>query len=130
MPTGSLIEKVRDFCESNTFEGEFEEFARQHQDLFMKLLTMERGDEHPVEFYDVYNRYLSIFEGRIERFVTQLGFVPKDFFDECKGVLEDDDVVGSERFFIEFLLASSEYDSFIMLMRGEMQDINRKHHLK
>ena len=126
MPTGSLIEKVRTFCESNAFEGEFEAFAREHADLFMPLLQLQKGDEHPVEFYEVYNMYLSKFEKRIENFLVDQGFSSKEFFDECKEILDDDELIGTERFFIEFLLASSEYDSFIMLMRGEMIDINRQ----
>jgi hypothetical protein len=38
----------------------------------------------------------------------------------CHRILDGDDLLGSQRFFIEALLATSEYETFFMLMRGEM----------
>ena len=63
-------------------------------------------------------------------FNNQEGYSTKDFFQECKSILDDDDVFGTERFFIEFLLASSEYDSFIMLMTAEMKTIDKERQKK
>lgn len=122
----SLINKVRLFCEDESFEREFEQFARDNYDVFEPLAQMGKNDEQPVEFYDVYNQYLAKFETRIEEFVIKEGYSPKDFFEECKRVLDDEDLIGTEKFFIEFLLASSEYESFIMLMRGEVMSISRE----
>jgi hypothetical protein len=68
----TLIEKVQGFCESNRFEAEFERFARENSHVFETLLSLQKGDEHPVAYYDTYNKYLSIFEGRIEEFVVKV----------------------------------------------------------
>ena len=68
----SLIQRVQVFCETHEFEVEFESFAREHSDVFQRLLHLNKGDEHPIEFYDVYNLYLAKFEGRIEEFVVQV----------------------------------------------------------
>jgi hypothetical protein len=47
----------------------------------------------------------------------------KQFYAECHRIIDDDIVYGSKRFFIEALLATSDYEMFYVLMRGEM----RKH---
>ena len=45
----------------------------------------------------------------------------KQFYDDCRRIIDDDIVYGSKRFFVEALLATSEYEIFIVLMRGEMR---------
>ena len=42
------------------------------------------------------------------------------FYAECKDVIENDEVFGARRFFVEALLATSEYEAFFLLMRSEM----------
>ena len=86
-----------------------------------KTLNYSVLDEHPLEFHDVYREYLSRFEGKIERFIVSEGYDPLAFYAECKDILENGDVFGTKRFFVEALLATSEYDSFFMLMKGEME---------
>ena len=48
----------------------------------------------------------------------------EEFYRECRKILDDDEVFGSRRFFIETLLATSEYEYFFILMKGEMLRIN------
>ena len=43
------------------------------------------------------------------------------FYAECSRIIDEDIVYGSKRFFIEALLATSEYEMFYVLMRGEMR---------
>ncbi len=52
---------------------------------------------------------------------TQSGFSIGDFFDQCKEILDNDEVFGTKRFFIETMMAISEYDNFFMLMKAEMR---------
>ena len=51
----------------------------------------------------------------------QEGYTVKQFYAECHRIIDDDIVYGSKRFFIEALLATSEYEIFYALMRGEMR---------
>lgn len=51
----------------------------------------------------------------------QEGYTVKQFYDDCRRIIDDDIVYGSKRFFVEALLATSEYEIFIVLMRGEMR---------
>ena len=89
--------------------------------MFIKALDFDPRDEHPLEFHNVYREYLQRFERKIEVFIEESGFRPVDFYNECQELLESENVFGSRRFFIEALLATSEYDSFFSLMRSEME---------
>ena len=121
-----LLGKVREFCTSPEFEQAFESFAKEHSDVFMASLDYNSNEgEHPLEFFDVYQDYLRRFEGKIEHFIVELGFEPRDFYAECRNVLEDEDVWGSQRFFIEMLLATSEYEHFFVLMQAEMRTLKQ-----
>ena len=44
-----------------------------------------------------------------------------EFFEECRYVLETEEVFGSKRFFIETILATSEYENFFLLMKAEVR---------
>jgi hypothetical protein len=122
-----LLTKVQDFCTSTTFEQEFESFAKENSDVFMASLDYSSNEgEHPLEFFDVYQAYLKKFETKIENFIVELGYEPRDFYAECRNVLEDEDLWGSKRFFIEMLLATSEYEHFFVLMQSEMRTLKQK----
>ncbi len=62
-------------------------------------------------------------------FPYQNGYSVKDFYDECKTILDSDELFGRKRFFIETMLATSEYENFFLLMQSEMklqQHANKK----
>ena len=61
------------------------------------------------------------FERKIELFIESEGYDPVAFYGECKHILQNDGAFGTKRFFVEALLATSEYDSFFTLMKGEME---------
>lgn len=68
-----LLEDVQEFCISQSFEAQFEAFAREHANVFLKALDFTDGStEHPLEFHDVYRKYLSTFEGLIEDFIVKV----------------------------------------------------------
>jgi hypothetical protein len=58
--------------------------------------------------------------------MLQNGHTPVEFFAECRQLLADDLEWGPERFFVELLMSTAEYDAFFRLMRSEMQDIKRR----
>lgn len=73
----SPLDLIRELCLSTEFEREFEDFAEEHYSVFASAEEMkEEGDEHPLEFYDVYNKYIKTFEGRIEKFLKQVSHLP------------------------------------------------------
>ena len=116
-----VVDKVYEFCTSTEFEGAFEAFSKEYSDVFIRVLDFSPTDEHPLEFHNVYREYLSRFEAKIERFILDEGYEPIQFYRECQELLSGDEVYGHRRFFIEALLATSEYDSFFLLMKNEME---------
>lgn len=73
----SLIEQVRNFCMSSQLEEEFEQFARDNQDVFMSSLEMKENEEHPLAFHEVYQKYLQKFERSIENFIESVSIRAK-----------------------------------------------------
>mgnify|MGYP006197189259 CR=1 FL=1 len=68
-----LLEVVQEFCISQSFEAEFEGFAREHADVFMQALDFtDENSEHPIEFHVIYRKYLAKFEGLIENFIVKV----------------------------------------------------------
>jgi hypothetical protein len=56
----------------------------------------------------------------------QSGFSTVEFYKRCREIMEDENsMLISERFFVETILATSEYENFYLLMRAEMQSIQR-----
>eukprot|EP01032_Pedospumella_encystans_P016627 gene16627-18963_t len=102
-----LLEDVQEFCISQSFEAQFEAFAKEHANVFLKALDFtDESTEHPLEFHDVYRKYLTKFEGLIEDFIVKNGYNVGDFYDQCKDILDNDEVFGTKRFFIETMLAT------------------------
>ena len=119
----ALCDRVRKFCMSQGFEREFEEFAARHCELFMSAVDRPKGSEHDLEFHEVYRDYLTTFEGQIEAFVLRAGGTIEQFSREAHEVLDNSPPEDLNRFFIEALLATTEYEIFLMLMVDEA----RKH---
>lgn len=123
----TLMRQVQEFCMSNQVEKCFERFAEDNADVFLGSEAYTKNmEEHPLEFHEVYRRYLTQFEGMIEDFIVSIGFTAADFYKKCRQILDDNEqLLSSERFFIETILATSEYENFYLLMRAEMQTISR-----
>jgi The ARF-like 2 binding protein BART len=68
----TIVAKVQAFCETNDFEKQFEAFALDKYSVFKDILELQKGDEQPIEYYNVYNQYLEMFEGRIEHFIVKV----------------------------------------------------------
>lgn len=117
-----LLEKVMEFCVGSQFEQDFEAFAADKAPIFIDagILDMDEKAEYPLSFHDTYLDYLRKFEGKIERFIESMGSSLQDFMRQAREILEDSETYGAQRFFLEALLATSEYENFIQLMKGEM----------
>jgi len=109
-----------EFAISSHFESEFERFAESHASVFLKSLDMALDAEHPLEWHDVFLEYLHTFEGKIERFIESTGHNITDFYLQCRDILDDGETFGAQRFFLEALIATSQYENFVALMKGEM----------
>lgn len=82
MSTEELMDVVKEFCTSREFESEFEMFAKEHAHVFKDVANFSvHSKEHPLEYYDVYKKYLEKFEGIIEEFIKKVSTVLLKFAD-------------------------------------------------
>ena len=116
----SVFDRVQEYIMSEGLERDFEDFADEHAKTFVWVLDMKPGEEHPLEFHAIYQEYLTRFEGRIERFIESEGLSSFTFYKECEEILDQEEVFDMKRFFVETLLSTSKYETFVSLMKGEM----------
>mmetsp|Transcript_40071 Transcript_40071/g.107436 ORF Transcript_40071/g.107436 Transcript_40071/m.107436 type:complete len:170 (+) Transcript_40071:127-636(+) len=119
-----LFERVKNFCMSQGFEKDFEDFAERHHEHFMDAIDMVQGDEHKLEHHNIYNQYLEEFEGKIAKCIENEGGSVHDFYEEAQRIIESDDM-STNKFFIEALLATTDYGVFMTLMRGEARKFRK-----
>ncbi|KAJ1445960.1 hypothetical protein M885DRAFT_548224 [Pelagophyceae sp. CCMP2097] len=121
---GDILEQVRLICMSAGFEREFEMFAEEHIGPFTEAIECKSGDEEfssreqGHEFYRVYQKYLAVFESKIEKHIEDYGDL-KDFQEEARKALDAQASGDPNRFFLEALLSTTEYDVFCSMMFGE-----------
>ena len=73
-----LWELVQDYCISTEFENKFEQFAKEHAHVFLSEFEGKNSGsltEYPHEYYEVYKKYLIIFESLIENFIEKVFFL-------------------------------------------------------
>eukprot|EP00752_Nemacystus_decipiens_P014263 g12684.t1 len=128
----ALLDKVQEFCTSQFLEQDFEEFARVHHKPFLE--TAEEGEwsspgdvEHKLEFTEIYHLFLRHFEDKISDFLEdEAGGTVEQFQRECKEALANLDEYSPRRYFVEILLATTDYDRFYFLMVAEAKRLRRE----
>lgn len=121
-----IFAKVQAFMMSDGLEREFEAFAAKHHEVFMDAIDKTQDDEHNHEYFEVYQQYLTEFEGKIQDFIRSEGGDLSDFRLAAERALKEADEDNPRRFFIEALLATTEYGVFLSLMRGEARKFQGK----
>ncbi|CAM9964044.1 unnamed protein product [Ectocarpus fasciculatus] len=105
---------------------------RKHHEPFLDTAdegqwTSSGGVEHKLEFTEVYNLFLRHFEDKISGFIEEeAGGTVEQFQQECKEALQTLEEFSPRRFFIEILLATTDYDRFYFLMVGEAKKLRRE----
>ena len=101
---------------SREFDSMFEAFASKHAYLF--ACAGNSGDtEHSLEYTKIHRDFCGLFEAAIEEFLDENGSSSRAFFRECQQVIEQE-VGGEKQWFVEFILAGTEYSRFYGLMRN------------
>jgi len=68
-----LMDVVKEFCTSREFETEFEMFAKEHVEIFRDSANYPiHSKEHPMEYFNIYKKYLAKFEAMIEDFIVKV----------------------------------------------------------
>eukprot|EP00946_MAST-07B_sp_MAST-7B-sp1_P003823 g3823.t1 len=79
-PRRGLVAKVESyFYENDDFAQLFERFAEEHA----SVIDLE-AEEFKLEYTDVYNRFLALFESSLSRFIESQGGTIEEFYDEVR----------------------------------------------
>ncbi|CAM9230055.1 unnamed protein product [Scytosiphon promiscuus] len=119
-----LLTKAIKHCWSDNFLDVFRSYFRKHAEVF-EVMAEGRSEEHALEYQELFNEYLLIFEGKLEEFIDSEGSSINEFYTvirEHQGN-PDPQVV---QLFINCLLASADYDSFFNVMKKEAEKSLRK----
>jgi hypothetical protein len=114
-----LVSKVQEFFYANeALANIFESYVKAHAHI-VDLEAIERGDEYKLEYTEAFHEYTGLFEKHMEDFiVNELGVPLPRFYSTLKRKT-DEDVNSSEAIFGQILLAVTEFDVFMTMMREE-----------
>uniref|UniRef100_A0A7S3K7D5 BART domain-containing protein n=1 Tax=Aureoumbra lagunensis TaxID=44058 RepID=A0A7S3K7D5_9STRA len=117
-----VLEIVEKICTNLELATEFEEFAESNIKPFLDYDEDEGKGEHSHDMYKVYLEYLDHFEKRIESEINKHSSVDvPSFYRKAREILDLSSPKNSHRFFLQALLSTAEYQTFLYLMRNEAQ---------
>lgn len=121
MKPEEIIERVQAFLfEDENLAKSFEDFVNK-KSIIVDLST----DEYKLEYTDAFNEYKEMFERRVERFIeNDLRSSIHDFYFALKTKM-DSDQFSSEAIFGQILIAITDFDVFMTMMRESAK--NRAH---
>ncbi len=67
-----------------------------------------------MRYYELYQEFQGLFEEQLEKFQRSLNLSPSQFFARCKEASAEDEKC---RRYIDILLSSAEYETFVKLMK-------------
>jgi len=70
-------------------------------------------DEQKLEYTNVYNKFLKLFESKLEELLKEQNVTAKDFYLECRRLSEEED----DNEIVDFILALSDYQVFYNMMK-------------
>ena len=86
----TLMDRVMAYCRTRDFLKTFEDYILNHLKFFKDAELDEGGEpEHRLEWYDIFQDYLKVFEGVMEEFIEREGGDFNAFYQECR-VKQDD----------------------------------------
>lgn len=118
-----LVEKIEAyFYTDDALAAEFEAFVSSKAHLFTDVAHVDeiKEVEYKLDYTQVYNEYKALFELKIESFIESQGVSVAEFFEiiQEKTNLDAD---CSEAFFGQMLLAVTEFDVFMVMMKEAAQ---------
>mmetsp|Transcript_26066 Transcript_26066/g.34213 ORF Transcript_26066/g.34213 Transcript_26066/m.34213 type:complete len:168 (+) Transcript_26066:63-566(+) len=110
----SILQKAIAYCWSDEFLDIFRNYFKLHASKF-KSHAEGTTEEHDLEWQDLYQEYLGIYEDTLSEYITSQGFSVAEFYDEIKDAKETSSDPKIQ-LFVDCLLASCDYASFYKVM--------------
>jgi hypothetical protein len=105
----SELEKF--FYEDTELAKSFEDYVKEKS----AIIDLD-SEEYGLTYTDAHNEYKDMFESRMERQIEKLGATPTDFYLALQEKTEQDKE-GHVAFFAQIMLAVTEFDIFMTMMR-------------
>jgi hypothetical protein len=103
-----FVKHLVDFVAGDTFQTLFENFFITH------ALEFDNEEEHKLHYYTLYQKFSAMFEDQLDQFCKQENLSYPDFARKCREASETDAKV---QHYVDILLGSTEYNTFVKLMR-------------
>lgn len=103
-----FITKLVKFVGANDFQTQFENFFLRYSCEFTN------DEEHQLRYYELYEIFHAMFEEKLLLFCSQMKISEAEFFQRCKSASRKDEKAAE---YMDILLSSVEYDTFVKLMR-------------
>ena len=117
----SIVKKVEEyFYTSDDFAQIFEDFAVKNADK-VDLST----DECKLEYTEMYNEFHDLYEGALSEFIEGQGYSVKDFYKEIRKAFDEDEN-SDVAVFAKIMMATCDFDVFVMLMREQARRLQNK----
>jgi hypothetical protein len=117
-----ITELQKYFYEDDELCATFENFVDEKSSIIDLA-----SEEYSLEYTRVYHEYRDLLESKLEAHIERLGYDPVEFY-QCVRDKIDNQPDGSIAFFAQLLLAVSEFDIFMTMMKeaARKRQTNRK----
>jgi hypothetical protein len=117
-----ITELQKYFYEDDELCATFENFVDEKSSIIDLA-----SEEYSLEYTRVYHEYRDLLENKLEAHIERLGYDPVEFY-QCVRDKVDNQPDGSIAFFAQLLLAVSEFDIFMTMMKeaARKRQTNRK----
>ncbi len=103
-----FIGQLVNFVASDKFQTMFESFFLEN------ALSFTNSEEHKLEYYEIYQKFHDMFETQLEIFCDEIGMTQAEFMRRCREATTED---AKAKHYVNILMSSVEYTTFIQLMR-------------
>mmetsp|Transcript_10657 Transcript_10657/g.27113 ORF Transcript_10657/g.27113 Transcript_10657/m.27113 type:complete len:134 (-) Transcript_10657:24-425(-) len=83
-------------------------------------------EELRLGYTDLYDEFKSLYEGMLEDYIAAQGYSIKEFYEELRAAV-DRDPDGSEAMLGQIILATTDFDVFMHMMRDYRQQQQSRH---
>mmetsp|Transcript_30295 Transcript_30295/g.102181 ORF Transcript_30295/g.102181 Transcript_30295/m.102181 type:complete len:184 (+) Transcript_30295:93-644(+) len=120
-----LIQSAISYCWSNGFLDVFRQYFKDNAKPFIGYPPKREMEsaEHLLAHYELYQKYLELYEETLSDWLDKQGVALKDFYEEVKAV-QNSSKDPKVQEFVYCLLASCDYDSFYSVMVREAMKLS------
>jgi hypothetical protein len=115
-PQDELLGAFYDTVLEPKFQDQLQFFFKSNLHLFDNKFLSGKDSEHNLSYTAAYQQYSTLFESHIAEFLSGRSTSESEFLECCQSALS---AKTEETEFVEYILATLEYESFLELIRRE-----------